>query len=84
MAQRIFATIVVSLILGAGAVSGQPQPRTVFKERANLSDIEIQKIDQGQVVTKVLSSNDKYGMLIFGAKGEVDESTKSISGERAF
>ena len=67
MGHKILATTVLFLGVGAGAVSGQPQPRTVFKERAKLSDGEIQKIEQGQVVTKVLPSSDKYGMLVFGA-----------------
>ena len=60
-------TAVLTLGVGAGAVSGQPQPRTFFKERALLTDREIQSIEQGQVVTKALSSSDKYGMLVFGA-----------------
>jgi len=64
---KLLATTVLVLGLGAGAVSGQPQPRTFFKEHARLSDGEIQKIEQGQVVTKVLASTDKYGLLVFGA-----------------
>jgi hypothetical protein len=60
-------TTALALALGAGAVCAQPQPRTFFKEHAKLTDAEIQKIDQGQVVTKVLPSTDKYGMLVFGA-----------------
>ena len=60
-------TAVLALSIGAGAVSGQPQPRTFFKDHAKLSDAEIQQIEQGQVVTKVLGSSDKYGMLVFGA-----------------
>lgn len=67
MVYRTLATTLLALGLGTGAVSGQPQPRTFFKERANLSDREIQNIEQGQVVTKVLGSSDKYGMLVFGA-----------------
>ena len=67
MAHKLLATAVLVLGLGAGAVSGQPQPRTFFKEHARLSDNEIQKIEQGQVVTKVLASTDKYGLLVFGA-----------------
>ena len=67
MAHKLLATTVLVLGLGAGAVSGQPQPRTFFKEHAKLSDNEIQKIEQGQVVTKVLASTDKYGLLVFGA-----------------
>src|SRR5438874_2222318 len=63
---RIITTF-LALGLCAGAVSGQPQPRTIFKERVKLSESEIQKIEQGQVFTKVLGSSDKYGMLVFGA-----------------
>lgn len=48
--------------------AGQPQPRTFFKQRVGLKDSEIQKISQGQVVTKVLEAGDKqYGVLVFGA-----------------
>jgi hypothetical protein len=67
VSSKLLATTVLVLGLGAGAVSGQPQPRTFFKEHAKLSDNEIQKIEQGQVVTKVLASTDKYGLLVFGA-----------------
>src|SRR6266436_1038844 len=67
LAHKILATTLLVMGLGAGTVSGQPQPRTFFKEHARLSDSEIQKIEQGQVVTKVLASTDKYGLLVFGA-----------------
>ena len=66
MAHKTLASVVLGLALGV-AVSGQPQPRAFFKDYARLSDSEIQKIEQGQVVTKVLGSTDKYGMLVFGA-----------------
>lgn len=66
MAHRILSATVAILTFGAVA-SGQPQPRAFFKDQAKLSDAEIQKIQQGQVVTKVLGSSDKYGMLVFGA-----------------
>ena len=55
MAHKILASVVLGLALGV-AVSGQPQPRAFFKDYARLSDGEIQKIEQGQVVTKVLGS----------------------------
>ena len=55
------------LVLSYGVASAQPQPKTFFKERAKLSDSEIQQIERGQVITKVLGSGDKYGMLVFGA-----------------
>ena len=67
MVNKILAPALLSLGLGVAAVSGQPQPRAFFKDYARLSDSEIQKIEQGQVVTKVLGSTDKYGMLVFGA-----------------
>ncbi len=66
MAHKTLASMVLGLALGV-AVSGQPQPRAFFKDYARLSDSEIQKIEQGQVVTKVLGSTDTYGMLVFGA-----------------
>ena len=54
--------------LSAGLAVAQRQPYTFFKERINLSDPEIHKIEQGQVITKVLDSGDKkYGILVFGA-----------------
>jgi len=67
MAQKFTATAFLLLTAGAGVVTAQPQPRAFFKDRVGLTDAEIQKIEQGQVVTKVLSSSDKYGMLVFGA-----------------
>ncbi len=48
-------------------VYAQRQPHTFLKNNIKLTDAEIQTIDQGQVVTKVLQSADKYGMLVFGA-----------------
>ena len=68
MIHRIFATAALVLGLLPGIARGQPQPRTFFKDRIKLPDTEIQKIEQGQVVTKVLESGDKkYGLLVFGA-----------------
>jgi len=50
------------------ALYAQPQPITFFKQQVGLPDAEIKKIEQGQVVTKVLESGDKkYGLLVFGA-----------------
>jgi len=45
----------------------QRQPHTFFTEQIQLNDSEIQRIDNGQVVTKVLDSGDRYGLLVFGA-----------------
>ena len=67
--RTIHATTPAFLVLVAGtATYAQPQPRAFFKERIKLTDAEIQTIDQGTVVTKVLDSGDpKYGVLVFGA-----------------
>src|SRR5271168_1716138 len=69
MSDKVLAASVLSLGLsfGAAIASAQRQPETFFKTRVGLSDSDIQKMDQGQVVTKVLESGDKkYGMLVFG------------------
>jgi len=61
-------TAAVVLGLSPAVIRGQPQPRTFFKDHIKLQDTEIQKIEQGQVVTKVVESGDKkYGLLVFGA-----------------
>jgi len=57
-----------ALALGfAVTLAAQPQPRTIFKGRAQLSDAEIETVSQGHAVTRVLSSTDKYGVLVAGA-----------------
>jgi hypothetical protein len=69
MTNKILAAGVLSLGLGFGAsvAYAQRQPETFFKNRIGLSDSDIQKMDQGQVVTKILESGDKkYGILVFG------------------
>jgi hypothetical protein len=69
MRGQVFAASVLSLglIFGASTAFAQRQPETFFKTQVGLSDSDIQKMDQGQVVTKVLESGDKkYGMLVFG------------------
>lgn len=64
---RIFVTAAILLGLSP-AVWAQSQPRTFFKDHIKLTDSEIQQIDKGQVVTKIVESGDpKYGMLVFGA-----------------
>ncbi len=45
----------------------QRQPHTLFKEAVGLSDSEIKKIESGNVFTKRLDSEDKLGLLVFGA-----------------
>lgn len=68
MTTRILLGAVLLLGSGTFAVDAQVQPRTFFKDQIKLQDSEIQKIQQGQVVTKVMESGDaKYGMLVFGA-----------------
>lgn len=68
MTQRILVTAVLLLGVSAALLRGQPQPRTFFKNKIQLQDAEIQQIQQGQVVTKVMESGDKkYGLLVFGA-----------------
>ena len=69
MSSKVLAAGVLSLGLGFGATvaCAQRQPETFFKNRIGLSDSDIQKMDQGQVVTKVLESGDKKdGILVFG------------------
>jgi hypothetical protein len=65
-------SIPVIAVLALGAVSAvvcaQPQPKTFFRDKIKLAESDIQKIDQGQVVTKLIDSGDtKYGILAFGA-----------------
>jgi len=68
MQRRIFAIGVLALGAAVAAMGQPPQPQTFFKEKVQLPDSDIQKISQGQVVTKVLESGDKkYGLLVFGA-----------------
>jgi len=62
--------VVAVLTLGAvsGAVRAQPQPKTFFRDQIKLEDGEIRRIDQGQVVTRLVDSGDaRYGILAFGA-----------------
>ncbi len=69
MSSKVLAAGVLSLGLGLGAAvtCAQRQPETFFKNKIGLSDSDIQKTDQGQIVTKVLESGDKkYGILVFG------------------
>jgi len=68
MTHKTLATAVVALGVATAVLRCQAQPTTFFKDRIHLPDAEIQKIQQGKVVTKVLESGDaKYGMLVFGA-----------------
>jgi len=68
MTRRILGLMSLMVGVGTAFVFGQTQPCTFFKERVKLSDSEIETIERGQVVTRVLESGDpKYGMLVFGA-----------------
>src|SRR5271156_3394282 len=63
----LVSIVAFALVLGTPVTRAQRQPETFFKNRIGLSDSDIQKMDQGQVVTKVLESGDKkYGILVFG------------------
>ena len=66
MNSRVFLAAIIVLGLGCSLVCAQPQPSTFLKNRIGLTDAEIQQISQGQVVTKVLDTGSKYGMLVFG------------------
>jgi len=67
MSRNILAAVVVLAAAGTAA-SAQSQPQTFFKDKIKLSASEMQQIDQGQVVTRVIDSGDpKYGILVFGA-----------------
>ena len=68
MTRNVVRTAVLAIGVGVAVGFAQPQPRTFFKERIQLSDADIDKIGQGQIVTKVLESGDKkFGLLVFGA-----------------
>ena len=68
MAPKTLTTAVVALGFATAALHAQSQPKTFFRNMIQLPDAEIQKIQQGQVVTKIMTSGDaKYGMLVFGA-----------------
>jgi hypothetical protein len=69
LTRKLLAAGFLTLVFcfGATVTSAQRQPETFFKNRVGLTDSDIQKMDQGQVVTKVLESGDpKYGILVFG------------------
>jgi hypothetical protein len=67
--EGLAATVLAAgLSMGVVVARAQRQPETFFKTKVGLSDSEIQKIEHGHVVTKVLESGDKkYGILVFGA-----------------
>jgi hypothetical protein len=69
IAEGLATTVLLAgLSMGVVAARAQQQPETFFKTKVGLSDSEIQKIEHGHVVIKVLESGDKkYGILVFGA-----------------
>ena len=58
---------VVGLLAFSVSVHAQQEAQTHFKSKINLTDEQISSISQGQIVTKVLPSPDKLGLLVFGA-----------------
>lgn len=69
LASKLLATggLVLGLCFGATVARSQRQPETFFKTKIGLSESDIQKMEQGHVVTRVLDSPDKkYGVLAFG------------------
>lgn len=69
MASKLLATggLVLGLCFGATVARSQRQPETFFKTKIGLSESDIQKMERGYVVTRVLDSPDKkYGVLVFG------------------
>ncbi len=68
MNRKCFLPVLMgTLLLAALPLAAQRQPHTVFKDKVGLSDKEIGQIDSGQVVTKVIDTENKYGLLVFGA-----------------
>jgi hypothetical protein len=94
MTFKTLAATVLAMALGAGFVHGQTDPRTFFKDRIKLTDVEIQTMEKGQVVTKVPTSGDAtYGILVFGgvyingsiAKfAEVARDVSKLQGEKVY
>jgi hypothetical protein len=60
------AAVLAGIALSSPAYA-QRQPHTFFRDVIKLTDAEVGQIDKGQIVTKVLESKDKYGLLVFGA-----------------
>ena len=81
MVLKTLVAAVLTMGLGAGFVHGQ-DPKAFFKDRVKLTDAEIQTMEKGQVVTKVLQSGDPtYGILIFGGvyvNGTVEKLTQVV------
>jgi hypothetical protein len=95
MKNASFARLWVAVLSLAVAmpVYAQRQPHMFLKNNIKLTDAEIQKIGQGQVVTKVLESADKNGMLVFGAVyvngsiqkfAEVYRDVQKLQGEKVY
>jgi len=68
MSRGSLANAVLALGAAVAVVCAQPQPKTFFRDKIGLADSDFQKIDGGQVVTKLIDSGDtRYGILSFGA-----------------
>ena len=48
----------IAFVAAACALSAFAQPRAILKERGKMTDADLQKMLQGQVVTRVLPSTD--------------------------
>ncbi len=69
MPEMMLARLTVGILLLAlhmPAVA-QQQPHTMFRDKVGLTAKEIAQVDSGQVFTKVIPSDDKLGLLVFGA-----------------
>jgi len=55
------------LVASTAPCLAQRQPHTFFRDTIKFTDAEISKIDQGQVVTKKIDDENKYGLLVVGA-----------------
>jgi hypothetical protein len=85
IAEGLAATVLAAgLSMGVVVARAQRQPETFFKTKVGLSDSEIQKIEHGHVVTKVLESGGYCGGVSCAhanRRGNVGE-LMSLSGSR--
>ncbi|HEX2524002.1 MAG TPA: hypothetical protein VHP35_17970, partial [Terriglobia bacterium] len=94
MTLRTLVATLLAMALSTSFASGQTDPRTFFKDRIKLTDAEIQTMEKGQVVTKVLQSGDtSYGILVFGGVyvngsiskfGNVVREVSKLQGEKVY
>ncbi len=62
-----YSWILVVLLACVGTVSAQRQPHASLKEHAGLSDQDLDALDKGEVVSKVLETNVDNEVAVFGA-----------------